>query len=181
MWKRTTQNERRTHNTKHTNKVQTLCDVRFRFFQTRLIIFWLLYFHPIGDNLSRCFFLFCCVCVGCCVYFFVSPSLTLGKISHPTHNTRLRCSYIQNRFALYFVLVAFFVSLYLAKFARVFAFPFVSVSVRFPYCYANTLCALSSVFPCSFRVSPLGVGGLRSLFPCCGGFLRLGWLAPAEL
>jgi hypothetical protein len=110
-----------------------------------------------------------------CLLFRFALSLTLGEISHPTHNTRSRCSYIRNRFALCFVLVAFFVSLYLAKFARVFAFPFVSVSVRFPYCHANTLCALSSVFPCSFRVSPLGVGGSRSLFPCRGGFLRLVW------
>jgi hypothetical protein len=39
VWKRTTQNEKRTHNTKHTNKVQTLCGVRFRFFQTRRINF----------------------------------------------------------------------------------------------------------------------------------------------
>jgi hypothetical protein len=74
-----------------------------------------------------------------CLLFRFALSLTLGKISHPTHNTRSRCSYIQNRFALCFVLVAFFVSLYLAECATFCGFPFVAVSVRFPQLSAPSL------------------------------------------
>ena len=112
-----------------------------------------------------------------CLHFRLALSLTLGGVSHSTYNTRLRCSYIQNKFALCVVLVAFFVSLHLAECAAFFGFPFVSVSVRFP----SLSCALSSVFPCSFRVSPLG-WCFRFSVPVLRWFLAFGLgLRPADL
>lgn len=66
----------------------------------------------------------------------ISPrahSHILRGVSHFRNTTRAPRVSFTNRFCGFAFVFAFFVALYLAKFARGFAFPFVSVSVRYPY------------------------------------------------
>ena len=104
-------------------------------------------------------------CVGLCWYPFAFGLSHLPRVSHFSKHNARPVFPLQIGFAVSLSFGLLFAFLYLARFAG-FRLSFVSGI----HAFAGLPLRPFAVFPCSFRVPPLGGGGLRSSYPFLGGF-----------